>query len=233
MGTGPYKVKDFDFNVGGTMDRNPDYFDKDRVYLDAVKRAFGNRLGGLALPTMRLALASDSSDHEVRHGGRDQALAGVRQLLIVLAQTPVATQPAQGAFHDPAMRFDLKAGGPLAAGDHLQDDPEVEQHPVHQAPALSAAGPDALQTGQFGLDFAQHQLGSVSVLNVSPLHHGGPHQTQRIHQEVAFAPLYLLAGVIATDPPFSVVFTDGLSRMAAEGVGSLPSRTRSLVRTMA
>ncbi|MCX6020556.1 MAG: ABC transporter substrate-binding protein [Chloroflexi bacterium] len=37
VGTGPYKIKEIDFNVGATMERNPDYFAKDAVNLDAVK----------------------------------------------------------------------------------------------------------------------------------------------------------------------------------------------------
>ena len=48
-------------------------------------------------------------------------------------------------------------------------------------------------------------------------------QPQGVHYNAAFTSRDLLAGVVAPRPPFSVVFTDWLSIMAALGVGSRPS----------
>jgi hypothetical protein len=42
-------------------------------------------------------------------------------------------------------------------------------------------------------------------------------QTQRVYQQVAFAPVDFLAGIISMDPPFAVVLTDWLSRMTVLG----------------
>ena len=60
-------------------------------------------------------------------------------------------------------------------------------------------------------------------------HHGQP-QPHGIHYEVALATLDFLAGVIASGPPFSVVFTVWLSIMAALGVGWRPSAARTTGR---
>jgi hypothetical protein len=54
---------------------------------------------------------------------------------------------------------------------------------------------------------------------------------KRVDQDVPLAPIYLLAGIVASGPPFSVVFTDWLSKMAALGVGCLPALTRTCSRT--
>jgi hypothetical protein len=67
-------------------------------------------------------------------------------------------------------------------------------------------------------------------LNVRSMYHHSQQQPQGIHHDMALAPLHLLAGVVASWPPFSVVFTLWLSIMAAEGVGSLPSASLTLGR---
>ena len=55
------------------------------------------------------------------------------------------------------------------------------------------------------------------------MNHDGQKQAHSVHYDVPFASGYLLARVIASGPPFSVVFTDWLSMMAALGRG-LPTR---------
>jgi hypothetical protein len=67
-------------------------------------------------------------------------------------------------------------------------------------------------------------------LNVRRMHHHGQQQPHGVNHNVTLASFHLLTSVIATRPPFSVVFTDWLSMMAAEGVGSLPSNSRTLGR---
>jgi hypothetical protein len=47
---------------------------------------------------------------------------------------------------------------------------------------------------------------------------------------MAFAAVDLLAGIITAPPPFSAVFTDWLSMMAALGLTSRPSSCRTMPR---
>ena len=56
-------------------------------------------------------------------------------------------------------------------------------------------------------------------------------QARGVHRDMALAPLHLLGGVVAARAPFSVVFTDCVSMIAAVGLGSRPSRSRSLIFT--
>jgi hypothetical protein len=51
------------------------------------------------------------------------------------------------------------------------------------------------------------------------MHYDRQEQAQGVYDNVPLAALDLLAGVVAACPPFSTVFTDGLSRIAAEGLG--------------
>ena len=65
---------------------------------------------------------------------------------------------------------------------------------------------------------------------MSRMDHHGQQQPHGIHYDVALSTVDLLASVIATRPPFSVVLTDWLSMMAALGVGSLPADLRTAER---
>ena len=63
------------------------------------------------------------------------------------------------------------------------------------------------------------------------MNHDGQQQSYRVHGDVTLATHHLLTSIIATRPPFSVVFTDWLSMIAALGVGLLPSDCRTLGRS--
>src|SRR5690606_23972014 len=52
-----------------------------------------------------------ATQHELRHRQIDKAFSNRRPLLVVLAQTTKAVEPAEGAFHNPAHGLDDKAPG--------------------------------------------------------------------------------------------------------------------------
>jgi len=54
-------------------------------------------------------------------------------------------------------------------------------------------------------------------------------KSERIDSDMALAPVDLLAGIVTADPPFSVVFTLWLSMIAAVGLASRPSRSRTSI----
>jgi hypothetical protein len=59
----------------------------------------------------------------------------------------------------------------------------------------------------------------------------GEDQPEGVNQEVTLTPLDLLARVIAPEPPFAVVFTDGLALRPALGWRRLPAATRTSPRS--
>lgn len=164
------------------------------------------------------------------HGQVNDRFAALRQRLVVLAQPPVTTEPSKGSLHDPTLRQDLEAGHVVAAFDDLQDPVTHFLGPFDQFPGVSPIGPDQLQPGELPDQFRQHQLGPVAVLDIGGMHDNGQKQAQGVYDDVPLAPFDLLAGVVAARPPFSTVFTDWLSMIAAEGLAFRPSWRRTFRR---
>jgi hypothetical protein len=61
------------------------------------------------------------------------------------------------------------------------------------------------------------------------MHDHAEQQPLRVDRNLALAPPDLFGGIVAARPPFSVVFTLWLSMMAAVGLASRPSLSRSIV----
>ncbi len=158
-------------------------------------------------------------------------LAGFRQFLEILAEPSAAAQPRQSALHHLPARQYLEAMAVWIAPHHAQYPSPSGPSPLHQLASIGGIGPDQLEPGEPAQQLAQHQLGAVPVLDVGRMYHYCQEQAGRIHYDVAFAPRYLLVGVIAPRPPFSVAFTDWLSMMAALGVASRPSLSRTWLRS--
>jgi len=64
------------------------------------------------------------------------------------------------------------------------------------------------------------------------MHDNGQNEAHGIDHDMAFAAGDLLAGIISTEPPFSVVLTLWLSMMAALGVRFLPAFCRTFSRSL-
>lgn len=166
----------------------------------------------------------------MRHGQVDHCLAAFGEHLVVLAQASVSLEPPEGAFHDPSLGQDHEARHVVAALDDFQNPAPELSRPVDQLSGIAAIGPDQLQPGEAAFEFGQHQLGSIAVLNVGRMHHHGQHQAEGVYDDMTLAAVDLLARVVSTRPPFSTVFTDWLSMIAAEGLGFRPSWIRTCRR---
>ena len=154
-------------------------------------------------------------------------LPGFREFLVVLTQPPAPAQPGQGALHHPPPGQHLEAVAVRIPTRHAQHPAPSGPGPRHQSASVRGISPDDLEPGKSIQQLYQDQLGSIPVLDVGGMNHHGQKQPGGIHCNVALAPGYLLARVVAPRPPFSVVFTDWLSMMAALGVASLPSFSRT------
>jgi len=153
------------------------------------------------------------------------------------------TQPTRGPSRQsarPRKRAAQKARGPVA----------------QSALVIAAVSPEERQAWETAQQSHPHQSGTVQshphqpstvvVLDAGAMHHHGQDQAQGVHGDVTLAALDLLALdvlalVIAVGPPFCGVLTDWLptgyrlatdwlSMIAAEGVGSRPSWTRTFWR---
>ena len=160
------------------------------------------------------------------------SLSRFRQFFIVFAEpTCTSAQPGQGALHHPPAGQHLEAVAVRAAADHAQHPASCGPSPRHQAAGVGRIGPDHLEPGEPAQQFGQHQPGSVPILDVGGVNDHSQEQPRSVHYDVALASGHLFACVIAARPPFSVVLTDWLSMMAALGVPSRPSRSRTIARS--
>ena len=85
---------------------------------------------------------------------------------------------------------------------------------------------------QSSYQFIDDQPRPISVLDIGRMHHHRQQQAHGIYDDVSLSTVDLLTSIIATRPPFSVVFTLWLSMIAALGVGFLPSASRTQGRSV-
>ena len=170
-------------------------------------------------------------EHQVYHRNMNPCLAGFRQFFVVFAESPTPAQPGQGALHHPSPGQHLKPVAVRIPAHHAQHPITGGPSPRHQPPSVGGISPDDLEPGEPVQQLDQHQLGPIPVLDVGGMNCYGQEQPGGIHYNVALAPRYLLPRIVAPGPPFSVVFTDWLSMMAALGVASLPFISRTWLRS--
>lgn len=85
-------------------------------------------------------------------------------------------------------------------------------------------------TGKSLLHLRQKQLAAVAVGYIRGQRLDLKEQALRVNEQVALAPLDLLAAVVTSQPPFSLVLTDCESKMAALGWALRPAFTRAFSR---
>ena len=99
--------------------------------------------------------------------------------------------------------------------------------PFHQFAAVGPICPDHLQPGEPAQQLGQRQFGAVPVLYIGGMYRHRQWQAQGVYYDVTFAALHPLSSIVSSGPPFSVVFTDWLSMMAALGLAFRPWACRS------
>ena len=167
----------------------------------------------------------------MNHRNLNPCLAGLWQSFIILAQPTTPTQPCQCAFDDPSARQHLKMVAVRRTLDNLQKPTTECTGPLYQLSCIAAISPYQLESRKSPQKLGQHELDPVSVLDVRSMDDNGQKQSQSVYDDMALASRDLLARIVATRPPFSVVLTDWLSIMAALGVGSRPSASRTFGRS--
>lgn len=120
----------------------------------------------------------------------------------------------------------------VAALDDL-DDPATRlgDDAGHLRSLVAGIGEDALDEREQAARPLQRLAGSVAVLDVGAMDDDAQKQAERIDEDMPLAARDLLARVIALRidprPPFCAALALWLSRMAAVGLASRPSRSRT------
>src|SRR6516162_4053699 len=159
---------------------------------------------------------------------------GFREVLKVLGETPVASEPGGGAFHHPAARQGDEALHVVTPLDDRQAQPRHLCHRSVYLPGVVAAiGPDQLEPRETLAYLVEHQAGPVTILNGGRVDNDPHRQPLAVNQGVDLAALHLLAGVVThlavVIAPFSADLITWLSRTAAEGLASRPIRSRDAI----
>jgi hypothetical protein len=155
--------------------------------------------------------------HKINHCHIDHRLTAIGQRFIIFAESTVFGEPTKCPLHDPAFGKNLKMMK-VTAFNNLNDPIELLLRPRHKETTITPIRPDQFQTRTTAAKPVQHQLATRMILNVRGMNDQNNNQAKRIDQNMAFTPLYLLARIVATVPPFRRL-TLWLSRMAALGVG--------------
>jgi hypothetical protein len=164
------------------------------------------------------------------HRPVDHRFAALGERLIVLAQPATAAEPRERSFYNPPLGQDDESRDAAKTFDNLQSPPAELGRPAYQLAGVTTIGPDDLEAGKQSTNLPQHELGSVAVLDVGGVHDDTQYQTEHIDHDVSLSALDFLARVVPAVPPFSTVFTDWLSMIAAVGVGFRPAPTRTCSR---
>ena len=106
--------------------------------------------------------------------------------------------------------------------------PSRKQAEQGREPVVDAVGERDPEPGVEPLQAPQQVADPVRVLDVRRVDDHAQEQARGVDPDVPLPALDLLGGVVAARPPFSVVLTLCVSTMAALGLGSLPSRSRSI-----
>jgi hypothetical protein len=117
----------------------------------------------------------------------------------------------------------------VTAFDNLNDPSPMPPRPVYKSTCVSAIRPDPAQPMEPPAHTLQNTAPPITVLNIGRVHDHHQDQTEHIHEDMPFTAFDLLARIVATVPPFSVL-TVWLSKTAALGVGLRPAFRRTSSR---
>lgn len=184
--------------------------------------------------------------HQLRHRQQDPGFLRRGEFFVVLAQATVPSQPGEGPFHHSAPGEHLEAGrrGGRFLIDRYPDPlPWALHHRPRHAQGLLSPGDQRAPVagvqpylGPLRKDRAkrrQHASCAIPIRHVRRMDHRPQHQSARIDQQMALAAAQFLGAIPAPWPPFSVVRTDWLSRIAAVGKADRPARCRTCPRNVA
>ena len=118
--------------------------------------------------------------------------------LEVFCQPPVAAKPGEGSLDDPAPGKQAKAFGLIRSLDDCKRPlPHSGEGGLQLFAGITAIGEDVAQPREEIADRRQHADRAVAILNVGAVHLGADQQPGGVGDDVALAPVDLLAGVVA------------------------------------
>jgi hypothetical protein len=136
--------------------------------------------------------------HSANHCRIGHRFAGFRQLFVVLAQPPVASQPSRRLLDHPAAWEHDKPNRLLGTLDHFENPPCQLPDPIdHRLPTTTSICPDQLQA----MEALQHssleeQFGASPLLGTRLVDNNGQGRAHHIHHDMPLSSFDVLVAVI-------------------------------------
>ena len=134
------------------------------------------------------------------HRDVDHVLTCLGEPLVVFAETTVPTKPSEGSLDNPSSGQDDEPNYSHWTQDCLQYPSESVANPIDQFPCIATIGPNQLQARQLVPNFLQHQLGTVTILNVGGMNDHGQKKSQGVDQKVPLPAVDFFSGIITAWP---------------------------------
>ena len=177
--------------------------------------------------------SGQASEHEFDHGEVDEGTSGSGEVFEIAGEAAVSADPGEGSLNDPAFGLEDEAFGRIAALDDLDAPVAGTAGRLCGARSLVAGiGEDCGDEGKASAQsFGQDKRRAIAVLDARLMDDRGEQKALVIGEDMTLDPLDLLARIepdrVDRRPPFCIDLALWLSRMAADGLASRPSCSRS------
>src|ERR1700733_7976491 len=182
--------------------------------------------------------ASEASDGELDCREGYESCEGFGEVLIVLGEPTVAAEPREGSLDHPSTGQHDEAFPVVRALDDFEPEPRQSGDGVFDLTGIVAGvGPNELEPWKALANLVENESGAVVILHARGVDSHAQGQAFDVDEGMHFAALHLLAGVVthrvlfipARGSPFSAAFSDWLSMIAAVGLASRWSASRSAI----
>ena len=120
---------------------------------------------------LKSGVSGQTAQHQPTHRNPYPRRTARRQRLVILAQTPLPTQPTECPLHHPAPRRHRKTTLPRLARHYLQSAAQTLPYPFRQRrAAIPAISPNQPQPREPPRQFSKRQPGAVPILNIRRMH---------------------------------------------------------------
>ena len=141
--------------------------------------------------------SGETFEHKADHSQIDHGFAGFGLSFIVTIESAIASQPTKGAFDNPAAGQHLE-GMKVGTLDDLDGAAPQSAGPIQECSGVAAIGPDVSDSPGHGLteEGGQQLFGAIPILNMGGQDGHHEQQADGIDQDMAFASVDFLAGVV-------------------------------------
>ena len=139
---------------------------------------------------------SGASEHDADYGELHECDSDASVAFVVASKTPVAADPSQCTFHDPALWQHDEASNIAALHDLERPITGAGDESTHLRPGVTTIGNDTLDEGETPPSLPQQCFGAVTVLDIGGVDVDVQQQALRVDEDMALATEDFLPGIV-------------------------------------